>query len=166
MSSVRAVGCDEMQRPLVFRWRQLGFVLSLLATCSRPSATDDKEGSRQAPAAVISAAVARATSPTPSAPAAVDRERAAAELKKTCAAICDHSFSLKCPQAKECAINCLGMATLTPCSAEFAELYSCLVKEPTAHWECGADGVAAIREGYCERQQAVTASCMEKKLKM
>ena len=166
MSTVRPVGCDEMQRPFNLRWRLLWLALPLLAACSRKSATDSEAGSSLAPAAVVSTAAVSASNKVPAAPVTVDHERAATDLKKTCETICGHSFALKCTQAKECAINCLGMATLTPCSAEFAGLYSCLVNEPVAHWECGADGVAAIREGYCERQQAVTASCMEKKLKM
>jgi hypothetical protein len=59
--------------------------------------------------------------------------------------------------------NCIGMGVGTPCSDQFSALYACLVREPVAHWECGEDGVAAIREGYCDKEQERAISCMEAK---
>ena len=55
------------------------------------------------------------------------------------------------------------MSIGTPCADEFAGLYRCLENEPVAHWECAEDGVAAVREGYCEKEQATAVGCMEAK---
>ena len=59
--------------------------------------------------------------------------------------------------------NCIGMGIGTPCSEPVAAFYACLQREPAAHWECGEDGIAAIREGYCEKEQERTVACMETK---
>jgi hypothetical protein len=59
--------------------------------------------------------------------------------------------------------NCLAMAVGTPCTDEFAALYACLVKEPPERWECAEDGVAAIRDGFCEKEQERAVGCMETK---
>jgi hypothetical protein len=55
------------------------------------------------------------------------------------------------------------MSIGTPCADEFAALYACLENEPVAHWECAEDGIAAVRESYCEKQQATAVGCMEAK---
>ena len=87
-----------------------------------------------------------------------------AAIRDSCRDICDRSKQLKCTHADECLTNCAGMATLTPCSAEFSKLFPCWLKEPIAHWECGEDGVGAIRDGYCDKEQAEVVACMEKKM--
>jgi hypothetical protein len=58
----------------------------------------------------------------------------------------------------------MGMAALTPCSLEMAGFYDCLVAEPLKHWECGDDGVAVIREGFCDAEQRKALQCMEAKM--
>jgi hypothetical protein len=55
------------------------------------------------------------------------------------------------------------MAAGTPCSESFAALYQCLVREPIEHWECAEDGIAAIRVGFCEKEQERAVGCMEAK---
>jgi hypothetical protein len=56
------------------------------------------------------------------------------------------------------------MATLTPCSPSVSAFLACLVNEPLSHWECDEDGVAAIREGFCEHPQAAAFACMKSKM--
>jgi hypothetical protein len=56
------------------------------------------------------------------------------------------------------------MASLTPCGDEFRAFYGCLVGQPPQNWECSEDGVAAIREGFCESQQSRVAACMNAKM--
>jgi hypothetical protein len=60
--------------------------------------------------------------------------------------------------------NCLGMASLTPCSSEISRFYDCLVAQPIQHWECGSEGVAQIRDGYCDTEQQQAVGCMEAKM--
>lgn len=176
MHKVAHVGCDIQQASLK---TLVVLGCTLLASCARQSSAKDDDPEKAvatsvslaASAPVSSAAVEqRATPsavPTPPLPTATSDVRPiTTDVKNACETICSHSFALKCAHANDCAVNCLGMATLTPCSAEFVQLYSCLVKEPRAHWECGEDGVASIRVGYCEQQQGAAVGCMEKKLKM
>jgi hypothetical protein len=86
------------------------------------------------------------------------------EVEQQCARICERSRQLKCKRAADCPGSCVAMATVTPCSASMEDLYRCLAAEPLAHWECADDGVAAIREGYCDQQQGQTVACMEAKM--
>jgi len=86
-----------------------------------------------------------------------------ASAQEACRVVCDRSARLKCKHTEECVPNCLGMATLTPCSPEFSALFRCWLHEPLEHWECGEDGVGAIRDGYCDKEQAAVVTCMEQK---
>jgi hypothetical protein len=57
--------------------------------------------------------------------------------------------------------NCLAMGVGTPCSDQMSKFLRCLVSEPVERWECGEDGVAAIREGFCDKEQEQAVGCME-----
>jgi hypothetical protein len=105
----------------------------------------------------IQVAAARASTEAPA-------ELGTAVLDKLCTQICDHSRVLKCKAPDVCKPNCLAMASLTPCGDEFRAFYGCLVGQPSQNWECSEDGVAAIREGFCESQQTRVAACMNAKM--
>jgi hypothetical protein len=85
------------------------------------------------------------------------------DIRSTCTKICEHSRVLRCQNASECELNCVAMATGTPCNSEFRALYGCLLQQPAANWECAEDGIAAVREGFCEAQQQSAVSCMQAK---
>ena len=85
------------------------------------------------------------------------------EVPAECSAICDRSNHLKCKRASDCMKNCLAMTT-TPCAEPTISLYHCLITQSLEHWECGEDGVAAIREGYCDKEQAGVFACMQAKM--
>lgn len=55
----------------------------------------------------------------------------------------------------------MAMGSLTPCTDRVGQLYKCLAREPVAHWECATDGVAAIRDGFCDREQGDAIDCMK-----
>lgn len=145
------------QRP----WRP--FVAGvLLVACAQKVPKETREA-----AAASSLSRAAATRPAPpAAAAAAEPARVAipAATQDACRSICERSTQLKCKNAGQCAANCVGMAALTPCSDAISTLYSCLVREPLAHWNCAEDGVAAIREGYCDSEQAKAVACMEAKM--
>jgi hypothetical protein len=89
---------------------------------------------------------------------------AARAVEKSCTDICERSRTLKCKgSADDCMKSCIGMAIGTPCSDAFSALYACFGREPAEHWECGEDGIVAIREGFCEKEQERTVTCMEAK---
>lgn len=82
-----------------------------------------------------------------------------------CSSICERSRVLRCPRADDCIPNCVGAAAGTPCNAEFQAFYRCLVPQPIKNWECAEDGVAAIKPGFCEKEQENAVRCMEAKAK-
>jgi len=102
----------------------------------------------------------------PSAPSSAASEMAKVEpppaaVSAACDEICSRSRELHCAGQARCPQGCVEMAAIPGCEPPFAALYTCLTAEPVAHWECSEDGVAAIRDGYCEKQQAAAASCVE-----
>lgn len=138
--------------------------VSLLGACSKEKQEDPSAASTQ-PVAAGSQAAAPGAAPSVShsPPAAVIDRQTANAVEQSCKGICERSTTLKCVHAEECMKNCIGMGVGTPCSEQFSALYACFLREPVAHWECGEDGVAAIREGYCEKEQERAVSCMEAK---
>ena len=94
---------------------------------------------------------------------------ASAEVKRPrpagdCDKICALSEPLGCPHAEECRSRCQSMTTSPFCSAEVAVLFKCLVQQPTKNWECDEDGIGAIRDPYCDKEQGKLATCIETRL--
>lgn len=149
--------------------RFLAFWLLALNACSRGSAGDAARSDRSASTQSVSAA-----GPTGSSAQAIEVPRPSAEslvrtgvpgsspLKDRCDQICSRSRELACTRQERCVQGCLEMASIDACKDAFAKLYSCLAAEPVSHWECAEDGVAAIRDGYCEKEQADAARCVER----
>lgn len=140
-------------------------LVGLLSSCVLAGACD-KAKTDPAPATASAhepAAKAPARAPEPTGSARIE---AATEVEKTCTSICDRSRTLKCANVAECQPNCLAMAVGTPCSSEFMRFYACLVREPVEHWECSEDGIAAIKEGFCEKEQEAAIACMEAKAQL
>jgi hypothetical protein len=123
--------------------------LTLAMACARER--DESENLRPVETSSAPAAIASIT---------VDEARS---IEQSCIGICAHSRTLQCSNAAECMKSCVSMAAATPCSDAIEALYKCLTGEPAAHWECADDGIAAIREGYCENEQARAVACMEAK---
>ena len=153
-------------------WAPLGFGCSRNepaddSSRGQPAASAHAEASplaRPSPSASVAPAIPTPAASPPAASAASPKPVVAPGLEAACAKICSHTQALKCVHAEQCGQNCLAMASLTPCTQAFTGLFACFVKEPLAHWECGDDGIAAIREGYCDREQAITTKCLEEKL--
>jgi hypothetical protein len=121
---------------------------------------------RGAPSFAAADAGAGVPSPSSSASAAAfaDHVKVSAEVERACVDICGRSHELNCSRAGECQPHCMAMGSLTPCSATMMSFYGCLVGQPTKNWECGDDGVAAIRSGFCDSEQAKVVRCMEEKM--
>jgi hypothetical protein len=128
-----------------------------LVSCER-KISETTRGTAQAIPAVAASAVASTAVPATSA-------TSAAALSNQCRQICENSHKLGCKNARECEPNCAAMGSLRPCLETVTALYACLSAQPSGRWECAEDGVAAIREGYCEAEQEHAVGCMEKNLK-
>lgn len=160
--------------------RNLGILLfSIVVACSRnapeqeaaPASSASLHVKSVASATAGAKAVASAEAPVPSgrssgssstrSPAA-PLASAAPGIGATCEKVCAYSGQLNCGKTDHCVQDCVEMASITPCTAAFRSLYSCLLREPLSHWECSEDHMGAIRDGYCESEQAAAATCVEK----
>jgi hypothetical protein len=83
------------------------------------------------------------------------------QLTASCDELCAHTKPLKCPRQDQCKASCVAMGNIPACADAFATLYGCLVHERIEHWECAEDGIAAIRDGYCESEQSAASRCLE-----
>jgi hypothetical protein len=83
---------------------------------------------------------------------------------KKCDDICRIAEPLRCKNAAECKPRCQSMAALPVCKAEVASLFDCLIRQPIKNWECDEDGIGAIRDPLCGREQSGLASCVETNL--
>jgi len=150
---------------MVGRTVWIGFVCSVaLGACSTQERAPATENAQPAASTLLSAPRPRSTDdPAKPVRSALKRDAAQA-LRDACATICSRSTELKCANGAQCLTNCLAMAALTPCSEPVSTMYACLVRQPAANWECAEDGVAAIREGFCDREQERAVTCMEAKM--
>jgi len=152
-------------------------VVAVAAACTRQGSSNGTSGAG-APGQVSAALSARAAAgqgkaalaasvPAKAVEAAADPLLpASVKTREQCAAICELSRQLRCKSPAQCLPNCLAMASATPCGQQINEFYTCLVGQPPARWQCDSEsGVAQIREGFCEKEQAQTVSCMEAKMK-
>lgn len=48
------------------------------------------------------------------------------------------------------------------CPAEMSKLMTCALKHPAERWECSDEGVASIRDGYCDKEQEAFMNCVMK----
>ena len=144
--------------------------LLLLSACTRSRAEEFPQPSAL-PVASEQAKLANQAAPStqqlaPVAPSSANSAQAkieppSATVSAACEKICARSRQLKCSGLARCLPGCVEMAAIPGCVAPFASLYACLAAEPVAHWECAEDGVGAIRDGYCEKEQAAAAKCVE-----
>ena len=137
------------------------FTFGLLASCVQKAPL----GSVDAGISATQNAPSSVAAQPPPAPAPDPTPHGDPEIERACGEICQRSGQLKCSHASECMVNCLAMGTVTPCTPEMTAFYRCLVKQPAKNWECDEDGVAAIRQGFCDKEQEKTVLCMDKRAK-
>jgi hypothetical protein len=79
-----------------------------------------------------------------------------------CTQVCDRTEKLHCGPLEACMAACAAASDGSVCPAEMSKLMSCALKQPAEHWECSDEGVAAIRDGYCDKEQEAFMSCAMK----
>jgi hypothetical protein len=77
-----------------------------------------------------------------------------------CVSACAHSRELRCSGAEQCETTCARLRDSDPCGAEMRAALGCFAAEPATSWECGDDGMAAIREGFCVAAQQRVVDCL------
>lgn len=118
--------------------------------------TPDLTGASAAPHA------AQAAPPTPGSavgePATAAKVEGAIE-KNRCAEVCDRTMKLGCGPRATCLEACSAANDGSICGDEMNAFMDCALTHPASHWECSENGVAAIRQGYCDREQQSFMHC-------
>lgn len=145
--------------------------LFLFVSCGRQNnqwgsgSPESRSSNGRAVTSLPAAVLPGRTTVLPVAPARSPSKPVPSRFAAECGKICDRSRELKCPHSDQCLAGCLSVASFLQCSDAFAALYTCLSLEPLNHWECADDGVAAIRDGFCEPEQAAASGCLEQNLR-
>jgi hypothetical protein len=83
-----------------------------------------------------------------------------ADSHHLCATICARSTELGCSELRECLEACAELYEMPTCADAAREFLRCLSTEPPEHWECPSEGPAAIKDGYCDEEQAALGLCL------
>jgi hypothetical protein len=131
-----------------------GAILGLLACDdAAPSSSAAHQASLQS---------AAAGAPAASAPPSPDRQRAPGQ--DPCKVVCERSQALGCVKTAECAQTCAASRDIEVCTREMAAVLECITAHPIERWECGEEGLASIKSGYCDPEQATFMSCLGRKV--
>jgi hypothetical protein len=141
----------------------------LLAACAQPAPAAEAPA-EAAPATVATPpkppepAAQSALQPSAAEPAPAQPTPAAPSAKlaagSPCASICVRSTELHCKRASECEALCAQSMNDTRCKTELAAANGCMTAQPTASWECGENGLASIKRGFCNAEQQQFIGCM------
>jgi hypothetical protein len=75
-----------------------------------------------------------------------------------CEGSCNAGAPLHCAEQAQCVEHCLAGMHMPGCDGEILRFMACAAREPASRWEC-SDGVAVLKDGACEREQAAVAEC-------
>jgi hypothetical protein len=136
---------------------KLGCAAALLAvSCQRdeprPAAVSNSD---QAPASDPIAArrtEPRAVAPSPAA--------SSPSVYEPCVELCSRSRELKCSNAARCPEMCREMTEGVACAEQLLGAMRCFAAQPIARWACGDDGLAAVKDGNCDREQSRYVECV------
>lgn len=161
-------GVDSMKRLDAARALVLlalvGFGPILSSSCDKKSANDSppepkltssaSASGTPAPAAALSASVA----PLKLAPAAAS---ARASDPTLCPSLCVHTARQRCGAGeRECLTACEQMLDAPICTELIQAAYRCMAAQGNDAFECGDDGIAAIKDGLCDQEQGAVARCL------
>jgi hypothetical protein len=96
----------------------------------------------------------------PNTKAAASNTKAAAPDAR-CTDICEHTVKLACGSRQACMDACAEANDGSICDHEMRAFVTCSLTHPVAHWECTENGVAAIKQGFCDGEQQDFVRCFE-----
>jgi hypothetical protein len=139
-----------------------GVLLSQACARSDPERVQH-ESAVAAPALVSGSASVGAGSSADPVQHAVDSAPLPASGVADCNRVCKAATKLHCKKSASCVSSCIGMvSSAADCSNELSSFFQCLGSQSSDHWECLEDGTGAIREGFCESEQAAFAACLDR----
>jgi hypothetical protein len=130
----------------------------------KPTQNSQKAYGGTVPPQRDAAPVLRAPVVKPAEPTAVVEHRQEIppnDKTRKCEEICRIPAPLHCSHQDGCVNGCESMATGIICKAEIRRMYDCLLRQPAENWECDENGVGAIRDPFCDREQAAAVKCLE-----
>jgi hypothetical protein len=132
---------------------------SALLGCNRAETTTHAE-----PSAAALERVAPATAPPPAAAAlpSSSASSGASSGRDPCADLCARSRELGCAKAGDCPTECREMLSGAACADQLSIALRCFVGQPISSFECGDTGMAAVKDGFCEAEQARYVDCIAK----
>ena len=158
------VGCESSARQP--QARQIA--ASAASTVTPAPSVEPSSALARAP---VSVEAATRAPPTPTSPSLTAErlepllEPPADALTAACARLCRRTTELGCGATEQqCVAKCGPMVQLPVCSAAMQAFFQCVDREPTAHWECDAEHMASIKEGYCETEQRDFTDCVRQAL--
>lgn len=77
-----------------------------------------------------------------------------------CVDFCTHTAPLHCGPREACQLACASLFQVEACRVSAQAFLRCGEEEPVAHWEC-VEGLPAIRDGYCDAEQAGVFKCVQ-----
>ncbi len=156
------------------KYTAVGIALLLLSGCTRKEAPSSGAAASAAPSAGASngveakpAAVAAPSDPGAAAANAfplagtVDTGMDTGRLETLCRAGCEHVKALNCKAKTGCETACVESFSLPVCGKEFEAFLLCSGKQPLTNWECNEGGVAALKDGPCDAEQAAIIKCAQ-----
>ncbi len=120
----------------------------LLAVALSLLACRDREGGGPTP---VPGATARPTS---------DETDRLTDEDGVCVATCARSAPLGCREAASCVRRCEELRAVPVCREKLRGVLRCFAMVPTSRWECGENGLPAVRDGECDVEQAEFAACL------
>lgn len=93
-----------------------------------------------------------------------DTPRALSEEKITelCATVCEKTSAMPCVDSSKCTSGCTQTYLQPVCRPELDAMLKCSASSSIDAFECGTDGVPALKETACEAKQEVATNCIIK----
>jgi hypothetical protein len=78
-----------------------------------------------------------------------------------CTRVCELTRELDCPGQAGCVQACTRASTVPFCQEQLTEVFECMTAQSVDAWLCGDAGLAEIRQGYCDAEQAAFVRCAQ-----
>lgn len=77
-----------------------------------------------------------------------------------CPEICRRTHALGCRAMSDCDELCRGAFADLVCPQLLQPAMECALSQPLTSWFCSPDGIGAVKDGSCEREQIAYEACL------
>jgi hypothetical protein len=136
--------------------RLFAFAFFALSACEGRSETTRSASESATAQQALVEATATSRGPGDRAPAAL-----AGDGSNHCTRVCELTRELDCPGQAGCVQACTRASTVPFCQEQLTEVFECMTAQSVDAWLCGDAGLAEIRQGYCDAEQAAFVRCAQ-----